>query len=185
MNGGTLGRAPIGYLNVTENIDERKINTVQTDPERAPFLKLAFELYASRDKTFADIAEELTNRGLRTRPMQRPPAGPISDSKIQQMLRDRYYLGEVRYKGERYPGRHEALIDEDQFNRVQELMDEPGYAAERRKRHDPLPQGHDLVRAVPPRAAHQPTHDPHAYHRTSRQRRLRLLLLLWGARPHL
>ncbi|WP_237203719.1 recombinase family protein [Rothia endophytica] len=129
MNGGTLGRAPIGYLNVTENIDERKINTVQTDPERAPFVKLAFELYASRDKTFADIAEELTNRGLRTRPMQRPPAGPISDSKIQQMLRDRYYLGEVRYKGERYPGRHEALIDEDQFNRVQELMDEPGYAA--------------------------------------------------------
>jgi len=126
MNGGTLGRAPIAGC---RDGDERKINTVQTNPERAPFVKLAFELYASRDKTFADIAEELTNRGLRTQPMQRPPAGPISDSKIQQMLRDRYYLGEVRYKGERYPGRHEALIDEDQFNRVQELMDEPGYAA--------------------------------------------------------
>ncbi|GAA3830504.1 recombinase family protein [Brevibacterium ammoniilyticum] len=136
MNGGTLGRAPIGYLNVTENIDGRKINTVQIDPERAPFVKLAFELYASRDKTFADIAEELTDRGLRTRPTQRRPAGPISDSKIQQLLRDRYYLGEVRYKGESYPGRHEALIDEDLFNRVQELMDERGYAAERRKRHD-------------------------------------------------
>lgn len=52
------------------------------------------------------------------------------------MLRDRYYLGEVRYKGESYPGGHEALIDEDLFNRVQELMDERGYAAERRKRHD-------------------------------------------------
>jgi len=51
-NGGTLGRAPIGYLNVTENIDGRKINTVNVDPERAPFVKLAFELYATRDKTF-------------------------------------------------------------------------------------------------------------------------------------
>lgn len=97
-------------------------------------MKLAFELYAGRDKTFADIAEELTDRGLRTRPTQRRPAGPISDSKIQQLLRDRYYLGEVRYKGESYPGRHEALIDEDLFNQVQELMDERGYAAERRKR---------------------------------------------------
>ena len=135
-NGGTLGRAPIGYLNVTENIDGRKINTVHVDPERAPFVKLAFELYASRDKTFQDIADELTDRGLRTRATQRRPAGPISDSKIQQMLRDRYYLGEVAYKGETYPGRHERLIDEDLFAQVQELMTERGYAAERRKRHD-------------------------------------------------
>ncbi len=135
-NGGTLGRAPIGYLNVTENIDGRKINTVKVDPERAPFVKLAFELYATRDKTFQDIADELTDRGLRTRPTQRRPAGPISDSKIQQMLRDRYYLGEVRYKGESYPGRHEPLISEDLFNQVQQLTDERGYARERRKRHD-------------------------------------------------
>lgn len=135
-NGGTLGRAPIGYLNVTENIDGRKINTVKVDPERAPFVKLAFELYATRDKTFQDIADELTDRGLRTRPTQRHPAGPISDSKIQQMLRDRYYLGEVRYKGETYPGRHEPLISEELFNQVQQLMDERGYARERRKRHD-------------------------------------------------
>lgn len=135
-NGGTLGRAPIGYLNVTENIDGRKINTVHVDPERAPFVKLAFELYATRDKTFQDIADELTDRGLRTRPTQRHPAGPISDSKIQQMLHDRYYLGEVRYKGETYPGRHEPLISEELFNQVQQLMDERGYARERRKRHD-------------------------------------------------
>ncbi len=135
-NGGTLGRAPIGYLNVTENIDGRKINTVHVDPERAPFVKLAFELYATRDKTFQDIADELTDRGLRTRPTQRRPAGPISDSKIQRMLRDRYYLGEVTYKGETYPGRHEPLISEDLFNQVQELMDERGYSRERRKRHD-------------------------------------------------
>ena len=135
-NGGTLGRAPIGYLNVTENIDGRKINTVHVDPERAPFVKLAFELYARRDKTFQDIADELTDRGLRTRATQRRPAGPISDSKIQQMLRDRYYLGEVTYKGDTYPGRHERLIDADLFTQVQELMDERGYAAGRRKRHD-------------------------------------------------
>lgn len=64
-------------------------------------MKLVFDLDATQDKSFADIADELTDRGLRTRATQRRPAGPISDSKIQQMLRDRYYLGEITFKGER------------------------------------------------------------------------------------
>lgn len=135
-SGGTLGRAPIGYLNVTENIDGRKINTIAVDPERAHFVKLAFELYAAGDLTFQDIADELTDRGLTTRPTQRRPAGPISDSKIQQMFRDRYYLGEITYKGETYDGRHEPLITAELFDRVQTLMGSRGYASERRRRHD-------------------------------------------------
>lgn len=135
-NGGTLGRAPIGYLNVTENINGRKINTVQVAPEHAPFVELAFEQYASSDKTLQDIADELTDRGLRTRPPQRRPTGTISDSKVQQLLRDRYNLGEVTYKGETYPGRHEPLITADLFTQVQKRMNVRGYAAERHKRHD-------------------------------------------------
>lgn len=135
-NGGTLGKAPLGYLNVTDNVDGRKINTVAVDPERAAFVKLAFELYADRNHTIDDIVEELTDRGLRTRPTLRRPAGPVSASKVQQMLRDRYYLGEVGYKGEYFEGRHEPLIDEGTFNRVQELMDARGNSGERRRRHD-------------------------------------------------
>lgn len=135
-NGGTLGRAPIGYLNVTDNIEGRKINTIAVDPDRAPLVKLAFDLYAAGQHTFQDIADELTDRGLTTRATQRRPAGPISDSKIQQMLRDRYYLGEITYKGETYDGRHEPLVTSELFDRVQTLMDSRGYASERRRKHD-------------------------------------------------
>lgn len=135
-NGGTLGRAPLGYLNVQDLFDGRKINTVQIDPERAPFVKLAFELYAGGDKTYQDIADELADRGLLTRATARRPAGPVSESKIEQLLRDRYYLGEVRYKGELYPGRHERIITDDLFDRVQTILASRGLAAERRKRHD-------------------------------------------------
>ena len=135
-NGGTLGRAPIGYINTLERVDGREFRGIAIDEERAPFVKLAFELYAAGQHTFQDIADELTDRGLTTRPTQRRPAGPISDSKIQQMLRDRYYLGEVTYKGETYDGRHEGLISAELFNRVQTLMDSRGYASERRRRHD-------------------------------------------------
>ncbi len=135
-NGGTLGKAPLGYLNITDNIDGRRINTIGLDPDRAPFVKLAFELYAAGQHTFQDIADELSDRGLTTRPTQRRPAGPVSDSKIHQMLRDRYYLGEVRYKGDYFDGRHEALIDARLFERVQTLLDSRGYSGERRRRHD-------------------------------------------------
>ncbi|MFT4050739.1 MAG: zinc ribbon domain-containing protein [Microbacterium sp.] len=42
----------------------------------------------------------------------------------------------MRYKGEYYEGRHDALIDVQLFDRVQELLDTRGYASERRRKHD-------------------------------------------------
>jgi site-specific DNA recombinase len=135
-SGGTIGMAPIGYLNKPDEIDGRTINSVVIDPVRAPYVKLAFELYAKQDYTLDMVADELTDRGLVTRVTARRPAGPISQSKIHQMLRDRYYLGEVRYKGEQFDGRLEALIDEELFNRVQDLLAARGYSAERRRRHN-------------------------------------------------
>ncbi|PPG44385.1 recombinase family protein [Rathayibacter sp. AY2B5] len=134
-NGGTLGRAPLGYLNVTENIDGRKINTVAIDEERAPYVKLAFEMFATGNCTYQDIADELTERGLLTRPTARRPAWPVSDTKIQQMLRDRYYLGEVTYKGETFKGRRTPLIDPDLFDLVQGILDTRGVSGERRRRY--------------------------------------------------
>ena len=86
--GGTLGKAPIGYINTIDRIDGREIRAVAIDEERAPLVRLAFEMYAAGEATLEDIQNELTDRGLRTRPTQRRPAGPISVSKIHQMLQD-------------------------------------------------------------------------------------------------
>jgi DNA invertase Pin-like site-specific DNA recombinase len=57
--GGTIGRAPLGYLNVFDRSDGREIRTIAIDPERAPLVKLAFELYATGDYTLADLSDEL------------------------------------------------------------------------------------------------------------------------------
>src|SRR5690606_29837369 len=38
---------------------------------------------------------------------------------VKDMLRCRFYLGFVRYAGEEFPGRHEAILDEELFERVQ------------------------------------------------------------------
>lgn len=131
--GGTLGKAPTGYINTIDRIDGREIRSVELDEERAPLVRLAFEMYAAGDATLEDIQAELTDRGLRTRPTQRGPAGPVSVSKIHQMLQDPYYVGTITYKGDEYPGRHEPLIDRDLFDEVQDILASRGRAGERRR----------------------------------------------------
>src|SRR5262249_31062055 len=39
------------------------------------------------------------------------------------LLRDRYYIGYVTYKGIEYKGRHEALVSEELFDAVQRVLD--------------------------------------------------------------
>lgn len=105
---------------------------------------MAFELYATGEYSLERLSDELTNRGLRTSP-GRYPAGPVSESKLGTMLRDRYYLawahegsrlGVLTYKRVVYPGRHKALVSQEVFDRVQAILDASGLAGERRRTHD-------------------------------------------------
>ena len=134
-NGGTIGRARLGYINARDLSEGRNIGVVQVDPERAPFMISAFELYATGTFSLDSLQAELTMRGLRTRP-GRHPAGEVSISKLAALLRDPYYLGYVTYKGELIKGRHEALISQELFDRVQVMLDDRGGRGVRKRRHD-------------------------------------------------
>src|SRR5262249_45547142 len=46
-DGGTPGRAPIGYLNTRRRIEGREVRTVVVDPQRARLIQWAFEVYAT------------------------------------------------------------------------------------------------------------------------------------------
>ena len=139
-NGGTLGRAPIGYLNVRELVNGHEIRTVALDPERAQFIKPAFEMY--RDgATLNDICRTLGERGFVSRPTSNRPARPLADSTMANLLRDPYYLGYITYKGELYPGRHQPLIDRELFDAVQAATATRGVTGTRRRIHDHLLKG--------------------------------------------
>ncbi len=134
-NGGSVGKAPLGYLNVREQKPGGgEVRTVAVDPERGHFIKLAFELYSTGEYTLQGLVDELTNRGLKGRG-GRYPAGPITDTKMATILRDRYYLGYVKYKGEEYQGRHTPLIELPLFQKVQEVLKERSNVDERRRTH--------------------------------------------------
>ena len=49
---------------------------------------------------------------------------PLSRGALFHLLRNRTYLGEIPHKDLSYPGLHEAIIDSDLFNAVQEQLNE-------------------------------------------------------------
>ncbi|MGH8571175.1 MAG: recombinase family protein, partial [Gammaproteobacteria bacterium] len=135
-NGGTLGIAKIGYQNVRINYEGREVRTIDIDPERAPFVKMAFELYATGNYGFRELRDTLTDAGLRTKGNRRYGPGPISIHTIGAMLRDRYYLGYITYDGIEYPGRHEPLITAELFDKVQKVLYTDRNAGTRQRVHD-------------------------------------------------
>jgi site-specific DNA recombinase len=134
-HGGTVGRAPIGYVNARDNFEGREIRTVQVDSERAPLVHKAFELYATNDYTIDALHDELEHLGLRTRP-GRFPSKPLSKTQLQFTLTNRYYLGYVTYKGEEIQGRHDAIIEPALFDQVQGIMATRGINQVRKRTHD-------------------------------------------------
>jgi len=134
-NGGSVGRAKLGYLNVRDTSEGREIRTIAVDPERAPFIVQAFELYASGKYTLKTLHAELEDRGLRTRASGRWPSAPVSMTKLAVILRDPYYVGVVTYKGDEFQGRHVPLITRKLFDEVQAVMDGHASSVERDRLH--------------------------------------------------
>ena len=135
--GGTYGPARLGYLNSVDELpDGRRVAIVSLDPERGPFITTAFQLYASGEYSIAQLASELNHLGLRSRPTATRAARPLGTSAVQRLLRNPYYVGQLVYKRgtpdeQVFEGRHEPLIDQDTFDRVQVLLDEKRVAGER------------------------------------------------------
>lgn len=63
-------------------------------------------------------------------------SGPVGHSTFFKLLRNPYYVGQVRYKGAVHPGSHEPLIDAETWHQVQTLLEARGTAPERRRKHE-------------------------------------------------
>jgi site-specific DNA recombinase len=108
--GGYPHKPPVGYFN---NPETRKIDI---DPKTAPYIRKLFELYASGNYSL---------RGLRKKCMEdrfyiKPSEPIISVSSLERILKNEFYTGVFYWKGNRYEGKHEALVSDDLFKQVQE-----------------------------------------------------------------
>jgi DNA invertase Pin-like site-specific DNA recombinase len=107
-------RAPIGYLDCGKG--QPKIH----DPQSAPLVRLAFELYASGRYTLRKLRNELSRRGLRNQRGQ-----PLSINGLSVMLNNPFYMGIIRIHrtGETFGGVHAPIVPAYLFNRVRDVLE--------------------------------------------------------------
>ncbi len=123
LNGGTITRAKLGYLNIRAEHDGRLFNSIGIDAKRAPLVLKVFELYATGDYSIELLETAMADLGLTTRPSRRwPREQPVSTSKLHSMLSDPYYAGWVTVDGQLIPGRHQGIISQTLFDRVQDVL---------------------------------------------------------------
>ena len=135
-NGGTLGKAPLGYVNVRARDENgREVRTIALDEERAPLIRLAFTEYATGNWTVRQLADHLNTLGLTIPPTPRRPAKPITATRLHEILRHPYYKGIVTFQGVEYPGKHEPLVDSQTWQTVQAILASRRYG-ERQRIHN-------------------------------------------------
>jgi site-specific DNA recombinase len=134
--GGTPGRVPLGYLNIREpQAGGGEVRTVIIDPDRGRIITWAFETYATGLYSLTDMVLLLEARGLHSLGNRRYGPRPLNLSRVHVLLSNSYYIGVVSYRGKQYPGRHEPLVSQETFDKVQAVLKAHGHAGERDRKH--------------------------------------------------
>ncbi len=115
------GVAPLGYLNNKHR--EKGEKDIIKDPERFPLLRKMWELMLAGNYTLAEIVK-IANQSwdFRMRRFKKQGGGLLFRSRLYKVFTDPFYCGMIRYSGGLYPGKHEAMVSKEEFERVQHLL---------------------------------------------------------------
>lgn len=155
QNGNFIGqKPPYGYKKTIIREGKRKCHTLEPDPERAPIVKMVFELYASGTSA-NQIAKTLRNMGIQT-----AEGGQWTTSSIRQMLTNDHYIGMVHWNRRKtvmvvedgeviatrprhsdylvYPGKHPPIIEQELWDSVQRIKGSAPPVKEKAKYANPF-----------------------------------------------
>ena len=131
INGLPSGSLPFGYRRYDKSSPSEQKGHVYIVPEEAEAVKQIFQFYAAGGWILVSLAVWMNKQGFRTRNNREVKDGngravtgprPFSVSSIRWLIHNPFFIGKVRYKDKLYPGKHEAIIDEKLFDRVQEKL---------------------------------------------------------------
>lgn len=155
QNGNFIGqKPPYGYRKIVVKEGKRKCHTLEPDPERAPIVKMIFEMYAAGTSA-SQIARTLRNMGVAT-----ADGGKWVTSSIRQMLTNDHYIGMVHWERRKtvkvvedgdviatrprshdylsYPGKHPAIIEKELWDSVQAIKGKLPPVKEKAKNVNPF-----------------------------------------------
>jgi site-specific DNA recombinase len=114
------GIVPLGYAT-----KDRKIVVVEEEAERVRTIFRRYLELASLNRLIADLRERGIVTKLRSLKSGRTVGGiPFTRGPLAYFLRNRFYIGEVVFKGEVLPGEQPAILDRDLFDAVQAKLNE-------------------------------------------------------------
>ena len=102
-----IGQVPYGY----KKLDPR---TTVIDEEKAPFVRRAFELYAS-GLSLEKVRWQLRDEGF----VYQSSNKVISHGQLGKLLKNVSYIGGLYFRGTVYSGKHEPIISDELFEKAQ------------------------------------------------------------------
>ena len=109
------GLASYGYMNCSDD----KAEPIKPHPHNSKAVVRAFELYASGRHTFESLADQLAGEGYTYQ-----PSNPrFYRTALSRILRNRFYIGEIKWGDKFYPGKHRPLVDRRTFAICQDMLD--------------------------------------------------------------
>jgi len=115
------GKAPIGYKNIRPNENAESVFVI--DETTAPFVKRAFELFATGRYSVARLIQELGKEFTSETFKGKKPERKY----IEKMLKKPFYYGDFDYAGARYRGTQPPLISFELWTKAQAAFKQRGW----------------------------------------------------------
>ncbi len=119
--GGKPGIPPLGYLN------DKVEKTIVIDPDRFTLMRILWDKMLTGTYSIAQLVtiadEELHLRTHKLNGKKRKGGGPIAYSTLCAIFKNSFYAGKLPFKGEEFDGQHDAMVTEEEFERVQQIID--------------------------------------------------------------
>lgn len=103
-------------MDITDPETEKKDKVL--DPVRATLVREAFELYSTGNYSLRQLAKIMRGKGLTSNTKHRTPATRTS---IEHILKNPFYYGEMRVKGQLYKHNYEPIITKWLFNKCEDV----------------------------------------------------------------
>lgn len=116
--GNKPGVPPVGYLN------DRLEKIIIADPDRFKTMRILWDKMLTGTYSMAQLVHVADKELHITTPVRGKTGGkPIAYSSLCSLFKNPFYTGKLPFKGDLYPGNHPAMITEEEFERVQQIID--------------------------------------------------------------
>lgn len=114
------GMVPMGY-----EVKNRKVLVIEEEADRVRTIYQRYLELGSLNLLIADLRQRKMQTKVRHLSSGRTVGGiPLGRGSVAHLLRNRFYIGEVAFKGEILPGEQPAILDRKLFEAVQGRLDE-------------------------------------------------------------